>query len=159
MNPEELPLRDIHLPPEISAWPPALGWWLLMALCLFLVIMAFKWWGRRRPVYRKQVVQPALRELQRIEAEYAGDPNEMIRQLSILLRRSAISLHGRHKTAGLTGTRWLEFLDQQQSGQVFSTRFAETLTQQPYREQVSGDAASLVVVVRDWLQQQEVPHV
>ena len=159
MNPEELPLRDIHLPPEIIAWPPALGWWLLLALFILLVVVAFKWWGRRQPVYRKQVVRPALQELGRIEAEYANDPNEMIRQLSILLRRSAISLHGRHNAAGLTGTDWLEFLDQQQHGQVFSSRFAEVLTQQPYREQVAGDASSLVAVVRDWLKQQEASHV
>nr|CAA6810169.1 MAG: Unknown protein [uncultured Thiotrichaceae bacterium] len=159
MNPEELPLRDIHLPVEISVWPPAFGWWLLLALIILLLVAAFKWWSGRTPVYRKQVVQPALRELQRIETDYANDPNEMIRQLSILLRRSAISFHGRHRVAGLTGMDWLTFLDDKQHGQVFSTRFADILTQQPYREQVQGDAASLVTVVRDWLQQQETPDV
>lgn len=159
MNPEELPLRDIHLPPDISAWPPALGWWLLVALCALLVIVAFKLWRRRQPVYRKQVVQPALQELRQIERAYADDPGEMIRQLSVLLRRSAMSLHGRHQVAGLTGSDWLAFLDQQQHAQVFSARFAEILTQQPYRERSQGDAAALVAVVRGWLQQQEAPDV
>lgn len=155
MNPEELPLRDIHLPPEISAWPPAPGWWLLAALLIGLLVLVFRLWRRRQPIYRKQVVQPALQELQRIEADYAHDPAEMIRQLSVLLRRSAISLHGRRQIAGLTGAEWLTFLDQQQRGEVFGTRFADMLTQQPYREQVKGDAEALASVVRDWLQQQE----
>lgn len=155
MNPEELPLRDIHLPPEIGMWPPALGWWILAAVLLIALYLLIRHWQRRQPKYRKQIVQPALSELQRIEQEYADDPAEMIRQLSILLRRSAISLHGRYKTAGLTGKDWLHFLDQQQHGEVFTQRFAAMITEQPYRPQLSGDASALATVVRDWLQQQE----
>jgi hypothetical protein len=159
MNPEELPLRDIHLPPEVGMWPPALGWWIILAVVLIALYLLFKWWRRRQPRYRKQVVQPALLELQRIEQEYAADPAEMIRQLSILLRRSAISLHGRYRTAGLTGAEWLSFLDQHQHAAVFTQRFADILTTQPYRRQLQGDASALAAVIRDWLQQQETPHV
>ncbi|MEZ5535545.1 MAG: DUF4381 domain-containing protein [Thiolinea sp.] len=159
MNPEELPIRDIHLPPEVGMWPPAFGWWLVLALLLLALFLAVRYWRRRQPVYRKQVVQPALLELQRIEQNYADDPAEMIRQLSVLLRRSAISLYGRHKIAGLTGKAWLKFLDQQQRGEVFGQRFAEIITEQPYRKQLQGDASALATVVREWLQQQETPHV
>ncbi|PIE00555.1 MAG: hypothetical protein CSA79_03280 [Thiothrix nivea] len=158
MNPETLPLRDIHLPPEIGFWPPAPGWWILLVLVLLAVLWLFAW-RRRQPVYRRRIVQPALRELQRIEQDYAADPAEMIRQLSILLRRSAISLQGRHRTAGLTGQEWLHFLDQQQNREVFTRRFAEMLTEQPYRQQLQGDATALAEVIRDWLKQQETAHV
>lgn len=159
MNPEAFPLRDIHLPPEVGFWPPAPGWWILLALFILALVWLFDRWRRRQPVYRKQVVQPALLELQRIEQDYAADPTEMIRQLSVLLRRSAISLHGRRRTAGLTGKDWLCFLDQQQQGEVFTQRFAQIITEQPYRPQLQGDARALADVVRHWLKQQEAANV
>jgi len=31
-------LRDIHSPETISLWPPAIGWWILVALVFALII-------------------------------------------------------------------------------------------------------------------------
>ena len=33
-------LRDIHLPDGVSAWPPAYGWWVMLAavIAIFLII-------------------------------------------------------------------------------------------------------------------------
>ena len=31
-----IPLRDIHLPGDISWWPPAIGWWIVAALIILL---------------------------------------------------------------------------------------------------------------------------
>ena len=40
MDPQQIPLRDLHLPEAISWWPLAPGWWLLIAFavaaCLLL---------------------------------------------------------------------------------------------------------------------------
>jgi len=157
MNPTELPLRDIHLPPEISWWPLAWGWWALLALVVLILVILFNWW-RQRSSSQKHVdlsaQASALKELERIEQQYSHDPLGLVRELSVLLRRIAISLYGRRNVAGLTGMTWLQFLDKQGSSPVFSERFQQSLTELPYRAQGSTDAQALVQEVRQWLYSQ-----
>lgn len=157
MNPNELPLRDIHLPPEISWWPLAWGWWLVLLLVL-CGLVALVWWWLKRPVTNQRVnisaQASALQELERIEQQYSNDPMGLVRELSVLLRRMAISLYGRRSVAGLTGVTWLQFLDKQSDSPVFSQRFQQALTELPYRAQGSVDVSALVQEVRQWLSSQ-----
>ena len=39
MNPESLPLKDIHLPADVPWWPLAPGWWVLLAALLVLTLL------------------------------------------------------------------------------------------------------------------------
>ena len=32
MDPEQIPLRDLHLPDVVGLWPLAPGWWVLILL-------------------------------------------------------------------------------------------------------------------------------
>ena len=41
-------LRDIHLPQSGGFWPPAPGWWLLIAIAIALGILAFVLIRRKR---------------------------------------------------------------------------------------------------------------
>ncbi len=166
MNPE-LQLRDIHLPAEVSWWPPAIGWWLLAVLLVALLVMLFQRWrsNRSRPVLA--VCGPALDELSRLEQIHRHDPARLIREVSVLLRRSAMSLYGRHRVSGLSGDAWLAFLDQQhtqdkgRSGKpadeaIFSGQFRQMLTELPYREHIDASSANeLTQAVRQWLQSQQ----
>lgn len=154
MNPTELALRDIHLPPEISWWPLAWGWWLLIVLAV-LGLAALIWWWLNRSSNTQGInlsaQASALQELDRIEQQYSNDPLGLVRELSVLLRRIAISLYGRRSVAGLTGITWLQFLDKQGGSPVFSQRFQQALTELPYRAQGSVDVQALVQEVRQWL--------
>ncbi|MFZ1386057.1 MAG: DUF4381 domain-containing protein [Thiolinea sp.] len=154
MNPTELALRDIHLPTEISWWPLAWGWWLLIVLAV-LGLVALVWWWLKRPAHTQQInlsaQASALQELDRIEQQYNNDPLGLVRELSVLLRRIAISLYGRRSVAGLTGITWLQFLDKQGGSPVFSQRFQQALTELPYRAQGNVDVQALVQEVRQWL--------
>ena len=157
MNPTDLPLRDIHLPPDIGWWPPALGWWLLLLLVFLSGVFLLRWWLKRPKQQGARTVSAplfALQELDRIEAQYQNDPMGLIRELSVLLRRIAISLYGRHQVAGLTGSSWLQFLDKQSGSAVFSERFQQALTELPYQPQGSTDVGALVLEVRQWLRLQ-----
>ncbi|MCA9451888.1 MAG: DUF4381 domain-containing protein, partial [Nitrospira sp.] len=40
-------LRDVHLPPPISLWPPAPGWWITLGLVMMGVILCL-WILRNR---------------------------------------------------------------------------------------------------------------
>jgi len=89
MNPNELPLRDIHLPEPVSWWPLATGWWLSLALLLALGAFVM-WWRRSEPTRRAR--NAALGELTTIELAYAraGDGHACAQALSRLLRRLAL---------------------------------------------------------------------
>ena len=154
MNPD-LPLRDIHLPAEIGWWPLAWGWWALLLLVLLLLAGLIRWWIQRKPVQRLLVLQPALRELDRIEHTYRDDPHALAQELSVLLRRIAISLYGRKKAAGLTGNAWLEFLDQQRQSHVFSKQFRQALTELPYQPRSDANVMALLHEIRQWLKSRQ----
>lgn len=106
MNPDLSQLHDIHLPKPVSWWPPAIGWWLLLVLLLALIVLGY-WLYRRHQ--RQQWRRDALAELQRLKQQCSG--KELVVELSILLRRVAITRFPREEVAALTGDRWLAFLD------------------------------------------------
>ena len=112
MEPEvqSLPLRDIHLPDPISWWPPAPGWWVLLALVLLLVIAYFI--HRRHKKLRLLRVE-ALAEVAKIRDQHIqrADPARVVNELSALLRRISVTVFPDQDIASLTGTPWLQFLD------------------------------------------------
>jgi len=138
-DPLQLPLRDIHLPPAPGWWPPAPGWWLLALLLLVLVAAAF-FWRRRREHMRRSAVSVARRELEALRRRaQEQEPVRVVAELSVLLRRLAISLFPRRATAGLTGAEWLGFLDRPFAERPFSEGPGRILVEAPYRPRVDKD--------------------
>jgi Domain of unknown function (DUF4381) len=132
MDPNSLLLRDLHLPPPVDWWPPAPGWWLLLALALFGL-----GWLIRRAWLKRQFLAPsrhAVRALASIEAEYLThqDPVILARQASELLRRAMLAYAPRHEVAGLTGEAWLAWLDRDLPVPYFHTEGGRSLLQLPY---------------------------
>ncbi len=149
MSPAELPLRDIHLPEPVGWWPPAPGWWLLLGLAL-AGAAAWAWLAWRR---RTRVRRAALAEWKRIEETYAadGDVARLARDLSILMRRAAVTADERPRVAGLTGEAWLAWLDQGLDGRPFSQGPGRCLAEAPYRpdaEEQVVDAMALLGLCR-----------
>lgn len=158
----ELQLRDIHLPPDVGFWPPALGWWVLLLVLAILLVLLLRWWQRRKPAAPRRsgklIMHSALAELDDIEQQHRDNPAELVKKTSALLRRCAISLHGRHRISGLTGQAWLTFLDGQSRQPVFGDRFKAMLTELPYREETGADVDDLLVAVRYWLNNLETSY-
>jgi len=152
MDPQKLPLRDIHLPEPVSWWPPAPGWWLVLALSIGLAALAV--WLYRRPRRRKAPRRLALRELEQIRRSYAGhrDPRRLAAELSVLLRRTAISLFPRAEVAGLTGEAWLGYLDGVLGDGRFAHGVGRQLVSAPYRPAAAIDAEALLTLCREWIE-------
>ena len=145
-------LRDIHLPAPVSFWPPAPGWWLLALVILILVLAAIWLWRRhRRLTYRRTALKQLQQLQQALHEGQAATP--IIADLSILLRRTAISRYGRQQVAALQGAAWLEFLDRTGRNTPFTAE-GRALLDAPYRRSTTQQAAPLLNLAQRWLQVQ-----
>lgn len=145
---QQLPLRDIHLPEPVGWWPPAIGWWLLLIL-VPLLVLGVMWLVRR--LRRASPVKLARRELDALRADASLDPAEKVRRLSILLRRTALSVYPRDEVAGLAGEAWLRWLDEPLGEPRFSQGAGRLLADAPYRPAPAADVDELLDLCRDWL--------
>ncbi len=140
-------LMDIHLPENISLWPPAYGWWILSAVILLLILLSYfiSYLKRRhcakKTISAKQLKMLAMKELALIEKDYeaGASAHATIKQLSVFLRRFSLSQCDRESVASLTDQQWLVFLDNMLStardkqDKPFSKQFAELLSHAPYQ--------------------------
>ncbi len=147
IDPQALPLLDIHLPAPVSWWPPATGWWLLLGLALaLLAALVFLWRHRVGSRYRRL----ALREIDQLEQL---PPAELAAALAQLLRRAALCHFPRRDCAGLSGEAWLEFLDRPFGDRPFSQGVGRCLLDAPYRPEPAFDSQALLALCRRWLKQ------
>jgi hypothetical protein len=147
---EDLPLRDIHLPAPINWWPPAVGWWGLMVLILALIFGIALY---RRYLNRPTLAKLALKELGEIEFSTDLDQVEKVRSLSILMKRYALSHNNRYDVAGLTGPKWLAWLDLEAGDTRFSHGVGRLLLEAPYRPlPPNEDMEELFSLCRAWFE-------
>lgn len=86
-QPSDLPLRDIHLPPDPPWWPPAPGWWIVLVVVGTALVMGYVLYRRRRSarIWREQV----LAEIRQLSVRHAHDDAAYATALHQLLRRAA----------------------------------------------------------------------
>ncbi|MFT5084081.1 MAG: hypothetical protein ACI9Y1_002133 [Lentisphaeria bacterium] len=116
-------LHEIKTPTEISWWPPAIGWWVILAIVLISTYFAASRLIRalRRKAYRKF----ALRTLDQINQQaHTGDANALsanekaqitvtvVKQVMTLLKQTFFTAYpySRKKIAGIQGHTWLNML-------------------------------------------------
>ncbi|MFA7554771.1 MAG: DUF4381 domain-containing protein [Spongiibacteraceae bacterium] len=149
-------LRDIHLPAAVSAWPPAIGWWLVAALLIITIIVMSYFLIRR---YRKNHYRRlALKQLSALSL--TTDFNLYLQQLNQLLKQTALAANAPADIAGLTGLQWLQFLDQSGHCNDFSQGPGKILLNGPYApikpssdENASPQPRELEALARRWIKQ------
>ncbi|MEM9402619.1 MAG: DUF4381 domain-containing protein [Pseudomonadota bacterium] len=133
MNPADIPIRDLHLPPEIGWWPLAPGWWVLLAIAVILVALALR--ALRRRLSASRARRFALRQLEQAKVEYQTHGNLVMlgTTLSELLRRTMLAYAPRAEVAGLSGDAWAAWLDRGLPQPLFSKGEGRAMLELPYR--------------------------
>lgn len=92
-------LHDIVVPDPVSWWPLAPGWYvlILVAIVLMTITIARFWYRWKANAYRRI----AIAEL---------DHAESVRDVSEVLRRTALANVSRRELASLTGKAWPDWL-------------------------------------------------
>lgn len=155
MDPEQIPLRDLHLPDAIAWWPPAPGWWILLAIFIVLSVLLLRRYLRARA--RGAARRHALEALDELTAAFEShrDAVTFSADVSELLRRTMLAYAPRAEIAGLTGDAWLEWLDRDFDAPRFRTATGRKLLELPYRrpdESIAAmDLVDVVALVRQRL--------
>jgi len=163
MFPEASQLRDIHVEMGNPWWPPAPGWWLLLAAVIVFGLLAWRFRAR----WRVRVPIPfvtlgdwrwdAGRAIRQLRRTGSGTPlKARASALSELLRRIAMARHGRAACAGLHGEDWLGWLADHDPAGFDWRREGRLLLDTPYAPERSGagreaDLARLIEAAEPWI--------
>lgn len=139
-------LRDIHLPIDVSIWPPAYGWGVILLAVILLFIMIELWRFLRRKS-KKLYAQHLLKNI---------NTNNIVvsaQQMSEILRR--ICVYKYKKAATLFGKDWINFLNQH-SKKPLSEKSSKLLSSAPYIAEntmsfETKDAEELAVFCKNWI--------
>ena len=151
MNPADplAALRDIHAPAAPGFWPPAPGWIavciLAAAVVLAAAIIAVRRWRAGQTRREALAGLRALRTRHRAGASGA----EIAGELSTLMRRFVLARHPREEVAGLTGERWIAWLESGLPGLEASARTA--LLDAPYARELPFDVPRALTACEHWI--------
>ncbi|WP_082674474.1 DUF4381 domain-containing protein [Thiohalocapsa sp. ML1] len=156
-------LRDIHIHMGHPWWPPAPGWWIVLAA---LVLLGFLLW-RYDPRWRLYVPLPvitlgtwrweAAQGLRALRRRLVREPvKPAAAELSELLRRIAMARHGRAACAGLHGEAWLAWLTANDPRGFDWTANARALLIAPYAQPAAANTEresirALVDAAMEWV--------
>ena len=144
-------LKDIHLPPPVSFWPPAPGWWILAVLLISSLFIGGVLFYRQHK--KRKPKTEALRILKDLQILYQNSKDEVVslRNLSNLLRRTALTFYDNDEVASLQGSSWLEFLDKTGKTKEFSQGAGKVLGNEVFQQKVNTDMNALFPLVKKWI--------
>jgi hypothetical protein len=143
-------LRDIHMPADIGYWPLAIGWIILIVVGLLISSGGIYLFVRRWISHRAK--REMLTLLDQLQYQYSYEKNASVtaRELSVLLKRAALSQYPREEVAGLQSEGWLLFLDKTGKTTVFSQGIGRMLVTAPYQDQADYSVPELFEIIRSW---------
>ena len=154
-------LNDIVLPATIGWWPLATGWYVLIGFLLIVIA-----WFCYRSLHRwtnNRYRRAALRELQLLEDRLhkPGQRDASLRQIPVLLKRTALSAYPRSQVASLAGKDWFHFLNSTVKNPLFPEAITGTLSTVSYSTGELGSIDSQATTAlfnasRSWLKNHQL---
>lgn len=144
-------LRDLHLPPPISFWPLANGWYLVFFLGLLILSVVLY-----IALKRHQRLKPkryALAQLKFIEEAYHSEQwtaSKACQEISKLVRRVAIAYGQRSQVANLSGAGWIDYLSTSDP-RWKEEPFRRLMEWGPYTRTLNSLPASFFILVKEWI--------
>jgi len=142
-------LRDIHLPQSGGFWPPAPGWWLLIAIAIALGILAFVLIRRKRR--KNRWLKTAITELNRLEQ--AATPNsQWFGALNALLKQAARIRYPERLPESLSGEPWVRFLlETSPKDRIASRPVVEAMVNSSWQPTPECHTSDAIAFARVWL--------
>ncbi|MBG10259.1 MAG: hypothetical protein CMD92_03745 [Gammaproteobacteria bacterium] len=158
MDSEELlaQLADIHLPAEISFWPPAPGWWILGALFLATAsIIAKKLYDRaeQRKAYRYALteLESCLERLSNTQTDGEGKLLRYVNDVNTVLRRVALVKFPESGVGSLAGESWVAFIRRTGDSSLLNDQVSAALAHGRFRRHIELDSQTLHQVAYNWI--------
>lgn len=127
-------LKDIRGLDDVSMFPLALGWWLLIGVVI-LIILGLLLRKVKNFFYKRTWKHNIRKELNNINVKLTEDNiKESIAEITEILKRIAIDLYGRGEVAALHGDDWLEWLEIRNSSNFNWKKNRDLLVSVPYMQ-------------------------
>mgnify|MGYP000017630726 CR=1 FL=1 len=142
-------LKDIHLPPAISDFPIAYGWWISLFMIIAIVVVAIYFFIKQR---KKTAIQrSALQVLKQHYEDYKQDQDSQcfLQQCNSVLKRYCIT-HYPHAVS-LSGPNWANFLICYSQKTRFSDELISAISEGLYQPQCQYNADDLYKACVSWL--------
>jgi len=145
-------LRDIHVAPDVSWWPPAPGWWVLavfvfVALLFLLRYVMQRLRTRARRTGLIRFIDQVARDIDAVEA-----PQEYLSSLNRVFKIVAMRAFPKQRCASMQGREWTKFLRLHLAGAGPADDLA-ALAEGPYRPIPAFHAEKLASIARQWVRQ------
>tara|TARA_R110002124_G_scaffold174233_2_gene341838 strand:+ start:7076 stop:7558 length:483 start_codon:yes stop_codon:yes gene_type:complete len=146
-------LKDIHEPNiDISILPLAPIWYIFITLVILFIIALVIFKAYRKKNYLKRT---ALQKLNNIEKSLSNnlDNLNIINNISILIRKTALLKFKNKNLASITDTKWLEFLDSKLDKKYFQTDIGDLLINANYQKKLpeNSNLKELINICRIWI--------
>lgn len=144
-------LKDIYLPDRVSAWPVTYGWWLLLGLIILVVVIIFIMLKIRKNIQAKKErqVQNFANEMMVIQQQ---KPEEFVSELSLYLKRVAVSKFADANVHQLFDYKWPEFLNNQIDSDEFITGIGQLINSRYRKVPLSTEESlELLELAKKWL--------
>ncbi|MDD3266262.1 MAG: DUF4381 domain-containing protein [Burkholderiales bacterium] len=141
-------LKDIHLPTDVSIFPLAPIWYVLISVIIIVIIFL---------VIRHFVKTAKLKRFNKINVQITELENnikitdaEVIIEISTLLKRVAMLKFNKKKPEFLYGNKWIEFLNHTGKTTDFSAIHMEGL-RNIYKNNIFNNKKQFFTTTRSWV--------